>query len=92
MRENANAQSPQEKYLAAIEANRKVNPETIEDLFSQLPSLKPDQLLGEWNGGYFDTGHPVATQLEEIKWVGKSFKTLEDVDPMIVERDGKRVS
>ena len=42
MRENANAQSPQEKYLAAIEANRKVNPETIEDLFSQLPSLKPD--------------------------------------------------
>ncbi|KAJ5323115.1 hypothetical protein N7452_011404 [Penicillium brevicompactum] len=84
--------SPQERYVAAIEANQKVNPETIEDLFRQLPSVKPDQLLGEWNGGYFDTGHPVATQLEEIKWVGKSFKTLEDVDPVIVERDGKRVS
>ena len=57
-----------------------------------MSQSKPDQLLGEWNGGYFDTGHPVATQLEEIKWVGKSFKTLEDVDPVIVERDGKRVS
>ncbi|KAL2705950.1 hypothetical protein AAEP93_001200 [Penicillium crustosum] len=55
-----------------------------------MSQSKPDQLLGEWNGGYFDTGHPVATQLEEIKWVGKSFKTLEDVDPVIVERDGKR--
>lgn len=40
-------------------------------LFDQLPLIKPEQLLGEWSGGFFDTGHPVATTLQEIKWVGK---------------------
>lgn len=89
---NTHGQSPQEKYIAAVQACRKVNPETIDDLFKQLPPAKPDQLLGEWNGGYFDTGHEVANQLEEINWVGKSFKSLEDVDPVIIEQDGKRVS
>ncbi|CAG8364796.1 unnamed protein product [Penicillium salamii] len=84
--------SVQEKYIAAIEADQKVNPGTIDDLFKQLPPVKPDHLIGTWNGGFFDTGHPVATQLDDIKWIGKSFKTLEDVDPVIVDRDGERAS
>ncbi|OQE45080.1 hypothetical protein PENCOP_c002G02521 [Penicillium coprophilum] len=84
--------SPQESYLAAIEANRKVNPQTMDDLFKQLPPAKPEQLLGDWNGGYFDTGHPVATQLADIKWVGKSFKTLEDVDPVVREMVYDRIA
>lgn len=84
--------SPKERYLAAIEADQKVNPETIDDLFKLLPPVKPDQLLGDWNGGFFDTGHPVATQLDEIQWIGKSFKSVEDVDPVIVVQGGKRVS
>lgn len=64
----------------------------MDDLFKQLPSVKPGQLLDDWNGGFFDTGHPVATQLDEIKWIGKSFKTLADVDPVIILRNGKRTS
>lgn len=28
----------------------------------------------------------------EIQWIGKDFRSLDDVDPVIVERDGKRVS
>jgi hypothetical protein len=57
-----------------------------------LPPIQSDQLLGEWNGGFFDTGHPVADILRKINWTGKSFRSRNDVDPVIVLKDGKRVS
>lgn len=28
----------------------------------------------------------------EIKWIGKSFKSVEDVDPVIIDQDGKQAS
>jgi len=50
-------------------------------------------MLGDWNnGGFFDTGHPVGPQLLEINWTGKSFKSVEDVDPVIIIQDGKKTS
>ncbi|PYI09453.1 hypothetical protein BO78DRAFT_362966 [Aspergillus sclerotiicarbonarius CBS 121057] len=84
--------SPQEQYIALIQAGGKGDPNAIHNLFKQLAPIKPTQLLGDWSGGFFDTGHPFATQLEEMKWVGKSFKSVDDVDPVIVDRDGKRTS
>ena len=84
--------SVSDRYIAAIGAGLKFNPETMDILFKELPPVKPDQLIGDCNGGFFDTGHPFAAQLNEIQWVGKSFKSLEDVDPVIVNRDGERVS
>ncbi|OGM42207.1 hypothetical protein ABOM_009338 [Aspergillus bombycis] len=84
--------SAQEKYIALTQTAGPVEPSTLEALFDQLQPIKPGQLLGEWNGGFFDTGHPVADTLREIQWVGKSFKTTEFVDPVIVEQDGQRAS
>ncbi|KAE8541021.1 hypothetical protein D1P53_002375 [Cryptococcus gattii VGV] len=85
--------SPQEQYIALVQAGGKSDPSTIEALFQALPPVKPSQLLGDWNhGGFFDTGHPISEQLMEIKWIGKSFKSVEDVDPVIIDQDGKPAS
>ncbi|PLB48712.1 hypothetical protein P170DRAFT_407389 [Aspergillus steynii IBT 23096] len=84
--------SVQEQYLALAHSAGKVDPSRINALFDQLQPIKPEHLVGEWSGGFFDTGHPVADTLKEIKWVGKSFKSVEHVDPVIVDRDGKRAS
>lgn len=40
-------------------------------------------MLGDWEGGVFRTGHAGEQQLEAIKWVGKSFHSENDVDPII---------
>jgi hypothetical protein len=60
-------------------------------IFNRVPPVKPDQVLGDWNGGFFDTRHPVAKTLDEIRWVGKPLKSIVDVDPIIVDKNGERV-
>ncbi|KAL4886791.1 GXWXG protein-domain-containing protein [Aspergillus karnatakaensis] len=85
--------SPSEQYLSLITQDiiPKVDAATVSALFDQLPPIKPSTLTGSWSGGFFDTGHPVGAQLVEINWVGKEFNSLDEVDPVIVEREGKRV-
>ncbi|KAF4536914.1 Transcription factor [Lasiodiplodia theobromae] len=48
--------------------------------------------MGEWNGGSFETGHPSDPWLKEIRWVGKIFKSVDDIYPIIaLDDDGKKV-
>ncbi|CAI7637693.1 unnamed protein product [Penicillium manginii] len=84
--------SPQEEYLSIIQLGGKVEASKIDSLFRQLPPNLPSDMLGEWNGGFFDTGHPITGQLREIKWIGKSFKAIEDVDPVIIDQGGRRMN
>ncbi|BAE66514.1 unnamed protein product [Aspergillus oryzae RIB40] len=83
-----NSHSAQDQYIALINASEPVKPAVLNSIFDKLPPIKPNQLIGEWNGGFFDTGHQVASTLKEIRWVGKSFKSTDDVDPVIIERMG----
>ncbi|BCR91362.1 uncharacterized protein ACHE_70205S [Aspergillus chevalieri] len=84
--------SAQEQYTQLIQTPGRVDPSTLSAIFDQLDPIKPEQLLGDWNGGFFDTGHPVANTLKEINWVGKSFTSIDHVDPVVVEENGCRVS
>lgn len=81
-----------EKYVSLTKSKESLNPGTIHTVFNQLSPAEPSQLLGSWNGGFFDTGHHVGEFLKEIKWIGKDFFSIEDVDPVIVEKDGQRSS
>ncbi|KAL4921265.1 hypothetical protein BDW62DRAFT_175316 [Aspergillus aurantiobrunneus] len=84
--------TPNDQYIALVKESGRVDLSKLDDIFNQLPSLNPEQLLGQWNGGFSDTGHPVADTLKEINWTGKSFRSFDDVDPVIVIQDGKRSS
>lgn len=90
-KENLQTNQCSKKYLSLIEKGT-VDAATVSALFDQLPPIKPSELIGSWSGGFFDTGHPVGDKLVEIKWVGKEFESLDEVDPVIVERDGQRAS
>lgn len=87
-----NSHSAQDQYIALINASEPVKPAVLNSIFDKLPPIKPNQSIGEWNGGFFDTGHQVASTLKEIRWVGKSFKSTDDVDPVIIEKNGERTS
>lgn len=50
-------------------------------------SLKPIEmgfLLGDWTGGDLDTGHAGTKALKDMRWAGKSFRSTEDVDPIMI--------
>ncbi|KAJ6534386.1 GXWXG protein-domain-containing protein, partial [Mycena capillaripes] len=79
-------------YLNLIKAGGKASEDTITEIFDQLKPVEPAFLMGEWEGGFFDTGHPATPVLKELNWAGKNFLTEEDVEPIIVcGEGGKRV-
>lgn len=61
--------------------------EKVYDALKPLPSR--EFLLGSWNGGGFDTGHPGYAGLAEARWAGKDFRGVDDVDPIMVYDDKK---
>ncbi|KAJ5210064.1 hypothetical protein N7491_009876 [Penicillium cf. griseofulvum] len=81
----------QDEVAAIITNGGKVTESEIETAFNKLPALPLDFLHGEWKGGVFDTGHPGRDRLGDLNWVGKTFHSTENVDPIVVSKDGKRV-
>lgn len=64
----------------------------VEKIFNALKPIKPSFLIGEWDGGGLDTGHPAYGKLKESRWAGKNFVSEDDGDPVMVLDDaGKRV-
>ena len=54
--------------------------------------VKPELLIGEWNGGTFDTGHAGVARMADMKWAGKTFRGVDDGIPiMVIDGDGNRV-
>lgn len=46
---------------------------------------------GEWQGADLNTGHPTKQKMIELNWAGKTFRSAEDVDPIVVyDADKKR--
>lgn len=61
------------------------------ELYDALPAVDPAEMLGEWDGGLVPTGHPGEGQLGALGWVGKTFRSADDVDPIVVaDPDGGR--
>ncbi|KAH7308960.1 hypothetical protein B0I35DRAFT_360058 [Stachybotrys elegans] len=83
--------SPQQRLQSIIKANGKVQEADIAAVFDQLKPIEPEFLIGDWQGGSFDTGHPSHALLLQSNWAGKRFRSIDDVDPVMVYRDGARV-
>ena len=69
--------------------------QTVAAAFAKLPPVDADFLTkgaGEWQGHSFNTGHPAHGQVMALRWAGKTFHGVDDVDPIIVyDAEGKRV-
>ncbi|WYZ41152.1 hypothetical protein EsH8_V_000047 [Colletotrichum jinshuiense] len=77
------------KELANIKGH--VDETQVAEVYDQLKPVAPGLLIGQWEGGSFDTGHPVHQQLRDFRWAGKDFRSIDDVDPIMrYEDDGKR--
>lgn len=74
-------------------ADRPVDLDDVLAFYDGLPPVAAEEMLGEWDGGIVATGHPGEGQLDALGWVGKTFRSADDVDPIVVAGpDGERQS
>ncbi|KAJ5719315.1 hypothetical protein N7493_007770 [Penicillium malachiteum] len=83
--------SPTKRFLSLRNSPGLLNPAYIDEIFQELRPIKPENLMGEWDGFILPTGHPFETELEELNWLGNTFDSTDDIAPLIVPVKGERV-
>lgn len=51
--------------------------------FDAAEPVRPEAILGRWQGRSFPTGHPLDGMLERLGWWGKAFGGPDDADPLL---------
>ncbi|BCJ70413.1 DUF4334 domain-containing protein [Polymorphospora rubra] len=82
-----NASRARARFFALRRQDGQVSAAELDEIWAALATVRPEEILGEWKGGGFDTGHPVNGQLDQVGWYGKTFVTLTDVKPLICRNE-----
>jgi hypothetical protein len=65
----------------------------LDEFWANLQPATIEEMIGEWKGGEFRTGHKMNSQLEKARWFGKTFKSVTDVQPLVcLDADGNKFS
>ena len=63
----------------------------LDEFWATLERTTVDELIGEWKGGAFETGHPVNGLLAKANWFGKTMKSATEVLPIVcLDDDGNK--
>ena len=85
---NCQFYSPEDAWVKLLGANTRLAEEDVLAVFSQLRPVPSTDFLtrdkGEWSGSGLNTRHPGYDEAVKMKWVGKTFHSTENVDPIIV--------
>ncbi|MER6346302.1 DUF4334 domain-containing protein [Streptomyces sp. NPDC001595] len=55
----------------------------LDEIWAALATVRPEEILGAWEGGEFRTGHPLEGTLAKVDWYGKTFASVHDAKPLI---------
>jgi hypothetical protein len=55
----------------------------LDHFWADLPPVTIEDMLGEWSGGEFVTGHRMNGRLEKARWFGKTFRSATNVQPLV---------
>ncbi|KAJ5553242.1 hypothetical protein N7494_002620 [Penicillium frequentans] len=84
--------SLEQKFDEFAKKNEAVKEADIASIFDEAKPVDPEHMIGQWKGGSFNTGHPTHELLKTVKWAGKNFRTVDDVEPiMLYDEAGARV-
>jgi len=76
--------TPEQDFLNLIQPKKLVDGTDVTTLFDRLQSVEPSFMLGEWEGAIIDTGFSLPSLYGEGKWAGKTFKSVDEVHPMVL--------
>ncbi|MBA0046330.1 DUF4334 domain-containing protein [Mycobacterium sp. NPDC050853] len=69
--------------FAELRDQRDVSPADLDEIWAALDTVRLEEMLGNWKGDEFHTGHKMNGQLEAARWYGKIFKSINDVEPIV---------
>ncbi|NMM82848.1 hypothetical protein B2J88_00430 [Rhodococcus sp. SRB_17] len=70
-----------------------VSPTELDKIWAALDTVAAADILGEWKGDDFATGHRLHDALAATRWYGKTFNSLNDAKPLICrDEDGNLYS
>ncbi len=65
----------------------------LDEFWATLPPASLEFMLGEWQGGEFQTGHKANGFMKRLNWFGKTFNSVEDAKPLVcLDADGNKFS
>jgi hypothetical protein len=65
----------------------------LDDFWATLQPTTIDEMIGEWKGGDFPTGHRATGLMRKLGWFGKNFKTARDCQPLVcLDAEGNKYS
>ncbi|WP_029116246.1 DUF4334 domain-containing protein [Mycobacterium sp. URHB0044] len=65
----------------------------LDEFWASLGPATVADMIGEWKGGEFITGHMMNGGLAKAKWFGKTFTSAADVKPLVcLDDDGNKFS
>lgn len=65
----------------------------LDEFWAALTPVRVEQMIGEWRGGEFVTGHKMNGLLQKARWFGKTFRSPTDVQPLVcLDDDGNKFS
>jgi hypothetical protein len=65
----------------------------LDGFWAALPPAGLEFMLGEWQGGEFQTGHKANGFMKRLNWFGKTFNSVDDAKPLVcLDADGNKFS
>jgi Domain of unknown function (DUF4334)/GXWXG protein len=81
------------KFTAFTERSGDIADDELDEFWSELPPATIEDMIGEWKGGEFQTGHKMNGQLQKARWYGKTFTSVSEVQPLVcLDDDGNKFS
>ena len=77
------------QFQTFLDAKDKLLPAVLLEYFDGLEPIPIEFMIGDWDGGVLVSGHEGEQQMSLVHWVGKTFRSRDDVDPIITLEPGK---
>ncbi|MFB4320219.1 DUF4334 domain-containing protein [Actinomadura sp. 21ATH] len=77
----------QDRLLGLVRGGGPAGPDELGRLYDRLQPVSATFMLGTWRGGLFDESGAMAARLVKLRWYGKRFTGVEDVEPLLCRDD-----
>lgn len=86
-------ESARARFAELTQRSGPISDAELDDFWAMLPPATIADMLGEWRGGEFITGHKMNGLLDKARWFGKTFTSVSEVQPLVcLDADGNKFS
>jgi hypothetical protein len=87
------SEAARNQFIAFTERTDQLDDAELDEFWSTLIPITIEEMIGEWKGGEFFTGHRANGFMAKGNWYGKTFVSADDAKPLIcLDENGEKFS